>query len=258
MYYYEYAGLIFTNTPSNGRSDAIERTFIAGFVYDSSFLFNVIFQMKFDTLYRYPGHDGKDTSRDQFIYYILSHILLGWSILDHPFRISEKFTHTLGTWLWYHKLKGKKGYYWIALPGLVFHVIVNSLFGLMFTKELTQDEWLASPLKATRFQKTLSKMMFPVYAMHVQAWMLRVLPDSLLKKTCQFLLNIITPRHNYVIKALLGYYVDRSEYKPMSNNRWTTVLNERNDRDLYLIEDERPLDLDYLNKLFSGTEKPCI
>ena len=88
--------------------------------------------------------------------------------------------------------------------------------------------------------------------------MLYATPDSLgkwlLKKICLWGID----KENFLLRIMYGGKVSAEDvynYKSMSSWRWSTYLNELNDRDLYIITDPKELeanvlDVDLLRKMY--------
>jgi len=93
---------------------------------------------------------------------------------------------------------------------------------------------------------------YPVYAMNLFSWQLFVMKDSFMKRLLQYIMKPIIPRYNYVLKLIcnVGEVTkdDVLNYKPMIGGRWTTPLNEINDRDVKIITDPKRLECNTLDK----------
>ena len=108
----------------------------------------------------------------------------------------------------------------------------------------------------------LASMLYPIYALRNLAWQIYLLPDSRQKKTLQKICLSISPRHNYVIKMLLGDKESFTKdnvwnYKAMTGDRWSGILNPWiNNRDMDIITDEKliefnNIEVDYVRKLYN-------
>ena len=247
------------------KHDCIGRTLQAWVAYkDDVFLFGVAQCWGAFThrLYRHPDYAGdyNDCSRDHYIYAVIIFKLTDdLNDFKPKWRISDKFTHRPSSWLWTKAMCGSSSYPYLILifPTIIGEVIWNPLINCIAGfHEPNQEEYLKSKPVPTKFQKFMRKLTFPTYGLYLQAWMLKVLPNSWIKRLYQWLLLKITPEHNYVIKLLLGeevpyYYV--YAYQPMTNNRWTTTLDARDDRGLELVKSDcNNVDRDFLIALYEG------
>jgi len=201
--------------------------------------------------YRYPDHTSelKNISRDHTTYTILALKYSGYTddqllefVTHIPFKISDatedsknaRFTPNM--WLWARAISGskidEKLYYSVEIPIMK---IVRTWTKYIYKKyklgeELRPENFYMiekknKPIKILKANDTL----FPVYALHQSAWQLHMLPDSDKKKKLQSILLDITPKHNYVIKMLLGDKTsftekDVMDYQPMTGGRWTNIL----------------------------------
>jgi len=282
----------------NGKGDAIGRTFVAFYCYSDDrflegiescwekierkgFLKRLLFGKYYYQGYRYPHRfpDEVGLSRDHTIYTILAYKYAGYSreaikeFTTHlRFKISDFALFTPELWLWRKAVYGSKIHTWLYLS---ISLIVTELSNLWnkfvyhitpFEEECNQDEWIKIPndMKPERIWKW-SKRLYPIYALHQHAWQLKVLPDSRLKRRVQKAALKICPKHNYVIKMLLGFkdivtHEQAFGYRSMHGGRWTGILNPWiNDRDLDEITDPERLeanvqDVDYVRTLFNSLQ----
>lgn len=279
-------------TGTNGEGDAIGRSFIAFFTYgDPRFLDGIeacwekverrgikrlLFGKYYYQGYRYPTHDFETgLSRDHLAYTVLAFKYAGYSdefmkdfVRHLRWKISDfqKFTPSL--WLWVRAAANIKPYTTLFLLQAWLISKLNawwnkSLYKFTgFGEESHQDDFIKvlNDFKPSRVQK-MTKLFYPIYALHFGAWKLKVLPESKLKKKVQKAMLPMCPKHNYVIKILLGYkdLVTQEEvdgYKSMTGGRWTGILNTwLNDRGLEINKNKDRLkcnvqDVDYLKKLY--------
>ena len=228
--------------------------------------------------YRHPhrvGVEYNDMSRDHTLYglvfmkYIDSDFLK--VMVDNlRWRISNKFTFTPTSWLFMKALTDNMPvrtlFYLITIPIMIMFVLWNKFIYKMggFSEESHQDNWVLVE-NNNRSEKILKwrKLLYPIYAMRQKAIQLYILPDSYIKKVMQKIMLWGTPKHNYEMKILLGGHVCRKDvynYKPMKGGRFSTVLNEINDREVVIITDPEllaanVLDVDKLRTLYEKNQK---
>lgn len=228
--------------------------------------------------YRYPTHYDRTLSRDHTIYSVIAFKLSGYSnknlkrFVKHlRWRISDRYTFTPDSWLSIRSIAGIK---WAE--ALFYLIVIPMMWGAMkhnkriykkagFSNEVPQDQFkiTLNEDKSEEFKKYTRKL-YPVYALTNLSMQLYVMRDSWGKKWLQKILRKMVLKHNYVQKMLLRdlNFKPTSEnqnliyaYKSMKGGRWTTSLNEVNDRSLYIIKDEKlveynALDVDIVRKLF--------
>lgn len=274
-----------------GKRDAIGRTFRAYFTYgDNRFINGIescwiriertkklkrfLFGKYFYQGHRYPTFDHPvPMSRDHVAFSIIAFKYAGWSdeklmeFVSHlRFKISDFAKFTLNLWVWRKAVAGSKLHEFLyclfQIPTLSISYVWNKLIYKLagFDEESHQDDWEKIPNgDKDKKIKFYVKLLYPIYALHNVAWQIKVLPNSWGKKLLQKICLKITPKHNYVIKMLLGDYKsftsgDIDSYQPMRGARWTTILTpEINDRDVEIIKNPSSynnLDVDYLRKLY--------
>ncbi len=293
-YYYvdQKYKMVLINDKNKGERDSIGRTFLFYFCYgDERFIEGIescwikvernwfwkLFGKKYYYQgFRYPTHDDHDLSRDHTLYSILAFKYSGYSeealkeFTSHlRFRISKRYMFTIDSWFWIKAISGSKFFEWLfynlEIPLMKINRFKNRLIYKIvpFEEECSQDSFvlIRNDTKPKIIVKLASKL-FPIYALHILSWQLYLLPDSKRKRKLQKICLDITPKHNYVIKMLLGDKKtftrdDVWNYKAMKRFRWTTILNPWiNDRDLRMIEDEEliksnNLEVDYVRKLYN-------
>lgn len=276
-----------------GEGDSIGRTFISYFNYgderflegiekcwvkkESNWFWKLLGKKYYYQGYRYPTHYDEDLSRDHLTYTIISFKYSGYYSKDKlkefikhlRFRISKKFTFTIGLWLWSRAMYGSKIcewlFYTIEIPIFKITKLWNKIIykKAPFEEEDSQDNWIKiqNELKPKRIIK-LASLLYPIYALHNKSWQIYLMPDSKRKRKLQKICLDIVPKYNYVIKILLGdkesfTKEDVWNYKSMTSSRWTGILNPWiNDRDMNIIKDEKllefnVLDVDYVRKLYN-------
>jgi len=265
-FYVDEWNMVMVNEGTLSWRDSIGRTFDGYIAWgDPRFIDGVrdcsrIYPYK---LQRHPAHATNDMSRDHVSYaLILFAFIKSWVDFFKvagklKWRISKK--HTMrGLWLW---VKGFKHPVWRFL----FYVakIFEMLGMLIWNRSLriiarvkperTQEEWDPETVhNRTKIQIWAGKKVFPAYALHNFAWQLHVLPDCFGKRILKKIGLLMTGRTNYVTRHLFGGKVDLEQvrkYKSMTGGRWTTTLDELNDRWVKVREDSgvNDLDVDYLN-----------
>jgi len=208
-----------------------------------------------------------DMSRDHISYALIlfAYVKQGFDFFKLSrhlkWRISKK--HTMrGLWLWI------KGFYHPAWRFLFYVAKIFEMLGMLIWNrslriiarvkpERTQEEWDPETVhNRTKIQIWAGKKVFPAYALHNFAWQLHVLPDCFGKWLLKKIGLLMTGRTNYVVRHLFGdnpcndiiTYWDIMKYKSMTGGRWTTTLDELNDRWVEIREDSgvNDLDVDYL------------
>jgi hypothetical protein len=279
---------------NNGKGDSIGRTFLAFFTYGDPrflngiescwerverkgwlrrFLFGKYYYQGYRYPERYPGEIG--ISRDHLTYTLLAFKYAGYSdkflkdFVKHlRFRISDFSIFTIDLWLWARVIANIKPYAIIYYPLQWLVLAMTSIWNKRmyrrsgFGEESSQEDFILieNSLKPKSMVKMASKF-YPIYALHQQAWEIKLLPNSRWKKRLQKIALSLCPKHNYVIQLLLDSPNRPPEesiksYKMMSGFRWSGILNSwLNDRDMRVIDDPKlleynVLDVDYLKKLY--------
>lgn len=184
-------------------------------------------------------------------------------------KISDKFSFTIDLWLWMKGITGNRfamfAYYLIIIPMMFFAILLNKLIYLLagIGKEVPQDEYVqADRSKFSKFKLFLIGLRYPIYTLAQMSFMMYVSPNSfgkwLLKKICLWGID----EQNFLLRLMYGGKVSREDvyaYKAMNGWRWSTYLNELNDRDLYVITDPKRLesnvlDVDLLRKMYEKLE----
>jgi hypothetical protein len=279
----------------NGRGDSIGRSFNAYFIYGEprflegieacwerverkGWLRKLLFGKYYYQGYRYPHRYSGEVglSRDHTINTILAFKYAGYSdeflkdFVKHlRYKISDFASFTPEMWLWARAAAKIRPYTTLYLS---ISYIVTSLTAWRnkrlykwsgFGEESHQDDFVRVPndFKPIRVHK-IAKLFYPIYALLIHAWQLKVLPNSKLKRAVQKQALKICPKHNYVIQMLLDSPKKPLEenvmgYKPMKGGRWSGILNTWiNDRDISVIEKPKlteynSLDVDLVRKLYN-------
>ena len=269
-----------------GKGDSIGRTFEAYYTYkDERFLEGIKscwVKVKkgngyYYQGYRYPTHDDNDISRDHLFNTVLTLIASGYSeeqlkefVTNVPFNISKKYNQTIDLWLW---MRAVSGIWWakllspiIEISLMAFTVLWQKLLYKIggFKEESSQDEFMASKkYEKTKWEKTVSSLLYPSYTMTQYAWRLNFMKDSLYTKIMKKMLLKIANKHNYVVRLLLDDTSKPTQehvysYKSMMGGRWDGILNQQiNDRDFYIITDEKlissnVLDVDLVRTIYEA------
>ena len=205
---------------------------------------------------KYFGEQYRDLSRDHITYALLLFIIADRedyfnAILDNIKWRINKHTSMRGMWLWTKALRSERWtvvYHIFKIIGIPFKRLVNHIvrYEADINPERSQDEW---DLDLTRNRTTKQRLApkwiaMPAYTLHSGSWQLHVLPDSWLRSIHQKLLLPLVGKHNYVIKLLLGQKLTEEEsklaleYRSMTGSRWTTTLDELNDRHVEEVNPE--------------------
>ncbi|HRT03643.1 MAG TPA: hypothetical protein P5513_06870 [Candidatus Diapherotrites archaeon] len=282
----------------NGKGDAIGRTFISYFcygdprfiegvfncwvkVYRKGWLKKLLFGEYYYQGYRYPTYaNGTEKepvglSRDHLTYTVLLFKYAGFSedflkdfVTHLRFRISKRYFMTIDLWLWLRVIANIKPYKIFYYPLEWIILAIASLWNKFlykfsgFGEESSQEDFIKIPNSMKpKSMIRIAKKFYPIYALHINSWQIRLLPESKWKKRLQRIALSICPKYNYVIQLLLDSPNRPSKeaiesYRAMTGGRWTGILNTWiNDRDIHIIEDPKliefnNIDVDYLKKLF--------
>jgi len=218
--------------------------------------------------YRYPTPEyfEKDFSRDhtsntfvlmalagekEWAKEIASHIR--WVITEKHKTSSGKmvgkhcFTPALWGWMkgkFANKWWGLPVFYFISFLELILYWFQNGLVYLMgwFSRELLQEDYNAQTMsrqKQGKWRQFWSKISYPIFALNLFAWQLFILKDNPIKRLLQLMARPLIPRYNHYLKLMFNVGKvtkdDVLNYKSSQGGRWTTPLNELNDRDVRII-----------------------
>jgi hypothetical protein len=275
-------------TGSNGKGDAIGRNKDAWFAYrDPRFIEgvkNCWVKIEEEDGYYWKGHRypteeylEKDFSRDHTSNTFVLMKLTGedeWAkeIASHvKFTIAEKhitskgrqYTHrfTLGLWGYVKSIAGKWWgkplFYGITFIEAILYNLQNGLCYLMgeISREYKPEDYDKNTMtrqKQSKWTQTWASLSYPVYAMNLTAWQLFVMKDGFMKRLIQYMFRPLIPRYNYMLKLLFNVGKVKKEdvinYKSMKGGRWSTPLNEINDRDVHIITDPKRLEYNVQDK----------
>lgn len=223
-------------------------------------------------------------SRDHYIYTLFA--LKLWSnrngklhpklidIVDStPFVFRRMARWTLSLILWSKSLKGNNLALWFYL---IIEILVVNLFYVPARKlayklagwydEVDQDEFYVKPMlqDSPMWKQKLSKMIMPAFGMLFTSHQIYITSDRFpkLKKTLQKSYLKLVGETNYVQQMLLGKKGiprDKVEsFKSMAGGRWSTYLNNRNDRNVYILPDSDKMvnqfDADLVKYLYNETQ----
>lgn len=157
----------------------------------------------------------------------------------------------IGKWWW------SPVFYLISFLELLLYWFQNGLVYLMgwFSRELLPEDYNASTMsnqKQSKWRQFWSKLAYPIYALNLFAWQLHVLKDNPFKRLLQLMASPLIPRYNYQLK--LAFNVgkvtkeDVLNYKTMKGGRWTTPLNELNDRSVRFLTDPKRIEYNRLDE----------
>jgi len=173
-------------------------------------------------------------------------------------------THSFGPglWAWMKAKFAKKWWWWpvfyiSSFIELIMYWIQNGLVYLLgwFSRELLQEDynaWTMSLQKQSKWRQGLAKISYPVFALQLFAWQTFILKDNPFKRLLQLMAWPLIPRYNFLLKLLFNVGKvtkdDVLNYKCMQGGRWTTPLNELNDRDVKIITDPKRLEYNVQDK----------
>jgi len=294
----KYKMMIQHHGTDSGKGDAIGRNMDAYWVYEdyrfiegikdcwvkikkSMKLFGLIpFRNYYYQGYRYPDHVDTDLSRDHALNTIQAYKLAGMpdkelqEFVKHlKWKISDRYSFVPDTWLSIRAIAGMKWarvlFYSIEIPVMLFNMLRNKYVYKKYKieDEVPQHEYVHVPNSEKRpeFSEFVPKL-FPVYALGNLARQLNLMEDSLGKKILYRIIRKMVLKHNYVIRMLINDFEPTEEnrklvydYKSMKGGRWSTSLNEVNDRHLYILDDKlveyNAIDVDLVRKLFEKIKK---
>jgi hypothetical protein len=132
-----------------------------------------------------------------------------------------------------------------------------------YNKEVDQDEWTTLYLQnLPKYKQVIHRIAFPSYALIKVGWKLYLLNG--MPRMNRFVKRLYRPlvgRTNYVQRMLFGEKDiprDKVEsFKAMHGGRWSSYLNQRNDRWLHVLNPQ-PIynveDVDLVRKLYNETQ----
>jgi len=183
---------------SGGLGDVAWRTALAYIAYPTNkqfkkALYNLIKSYDTNGVLRHSNHDGKDTSRDAIcmllVAFTINDPLEALSIAEKlPYRISDRFYHTPGSWDFVKTMAWESNGVLFCLESIVTLIVGGTLNGIgkLFN------------IKSEKFY------LIPMYTLHMTGWMLEVIPSHFLQKIAKKLLGIAVPKSNSLLRVLAG------------------------------------------------------
>ncbi len=228
--------------------------------------------------YRYPTPEyyAKDMSRDHttntlcllkmandpFLDELANNVR--WLIAEsHKTSDGKVMKHrfTPAMWGWMKGLTGKKWglslFYFMSFIEAILYIIINNLCYLLgwISREVHQDDYDQTKMKRqllSKWRHFWAGLTYPVYALQLYAWQLHVLKDNPIKRLLQLMAYPIIGRHHYLHKLMFNVgkvsKADVLGYKSMKGGRWTTPLNEINDRNVFILEREDWLEANVIDQ----------
>ena len=188
-----------------------------------------------------------------------------WTITKKHVNSSGKTigNHRFGPGLWGFvktfagKWWGPLMFYTSSFIEVILYNIINAFCYLMgwFSREQFPEDYnpqTMSRQKQSKWRQLWASLTYPVYAMNLFSWQLFVMKDNPMKRLLQHMMTFLIPRHNHMLK--LTYNVGKVtkeqvlNYKSMKGGRWTTPLNEINDRDVHFVTDPKRLEFNVQDK----------
>jgi len=148
-------------------------------------------------------------------------------------------------------------FYFMSFLELILYHFQNGLVYLLgwFSRELYPEDYNAQTMslqKQSKWRQKIAKISYPIFALQLFGWQLFVMKKSPMKRLLQYMSYLLIPRYNYMLRLLFNVGKVTKEqvlnYKPMKSGRWTTPLNELNDRGVSIITDEVLLKANTLDK----------
>ena len=245
--------------------------------------------------YRYPTPEyyAKDMSRDHtsntfclmklageemWVNEVGSHLRWVISRKHHGSTNFFKRVHcfTPALWGFVKSMTGKKWglplFYSLSFIEVIWYIIQNNLCYLLgwIGPEVHQDDYDKKTMtrqKQSKWKQFWASLTYPVYALNLFAWQLYVNEVTVKSKGAKVMnriLQIMTypliGKYHYLHKLMFNVgKVTKEEvlgYKAMKGGRWSTPLNEINDRDVFIIKNEEwlkanVLDVDLLIKFWN-------
>ena len=278
------------NTVDEGRGDAIGTMALLYFCTGNQDYITPLFScLRVDgNLLRHPDLEKNNISRDHLTYWLLAmykniedsikknvnpyslFLLNLYFNFYRRWKISEKANHTIDLWLYenclLHDFKNKFWnflYYLVEIPYMFSMMIWNKAIRKIY--KLWNFEMLEVTAYEVDFKGEIynprAKLLYPAYARHLNAWKIHFMPNSFGKRILQKIC-LLMDIGNIVIRGLLGdkeMVMKKKEFYKMygycslSGYRWSTELNNTNDRYFLKNEEEIKLDkivLDYVLNLY--------
>jgi len=208
--------------------------------------------------YRYPvERDGEDfhhdTSRDHINYAIAGLMMNGYDCdaariaRELGDRASAKFKFTFSGKVWMKSMYNRR-----AAKIIPFIFAFNACWTIPMNLILRRIGWFTTRpnlnvyayhkgnnmINRNWWRRTISKAIYPTYAMMYQAFQLNAIKQTFLVKLTKRIILLDVEKSNYVLRYFLSDKFERSDlsrmehYTPTAHFRWTTRLDESNDRNL--------------------------
>lgn len=275
----EYGMMLNRSDVDNGLHDSCERTCHAIMAYGD---INQIFSNALISCIKivdgkvqfqrhpkaYPGM--KPMSRDH-VYYIICGLIYAGRIDKAkevaslvPFKIDKGTYQDLKMFFWLKLIQekpiGKLFYPYEAVDLFIrtwLNVAIRKLFGI--TGEWYQGAFYElsvgdfSGCDVHSYKKTPAKLLFPTYALKINAFMLDVLPGNKFKNFVKNIVRPIIPEWNFLLQMLFDQDIpsinEINRYEPMTGDRWAQELNPQiNNLNTKIITDESLLGENELDK----------
>lgn len=256
-----------TDKSDTGIRDSLGRTFLARIAYGPEWTKDYQLCMKGNKLFRHPDYDINDVSRDHLIYFFMmlkmddERETAGSLWKNLHWKISDEYSFTPDVWLFIRALFKRSSrilYYIYTIPTFTLLILWSkSLYKIFrFETGYDQDEWNKRYLEGTlpqpsRIQKKVSKIIFPVYSLHIFSWQLHFLPGSWCRSWLQKLILWFNEPSNYLIRLLCNdkkILSEEIDYQPSGSYRWGTAYDLRNVRDIRIITDPEKLKANVLDR----------
>lgn len=248
FWYVDGKNMLLENTHGKGMGDASGRVAFAYIFFPQerwlkSSILSCIKERDdtFLQFYRYPGLGADTISRDHVTAIILAFYInrdrdeLRWVLDNLPFRLSRRYWQTPDMWVWHRALRYEKWRYPIAvvfylmtLFQLILIVPWNFLMRLVLNARRIEPVDTDKPFKPinSKIGRLLIKTIYPQYALFNLAWMVKVLPESMWKSACNFLIRL--DARNPMLKVVAGGKMPpdmRSQYVPLGGFQWAGTID---------------------------------
>ena len=213
---------------------------------------------------RHPVLTTGELSRDHLSYGLILFIVADrWDLFFNTAdKLKWKFNHKhsqRGMYLWvksFYSAGWRTLFYIAKFPEMgVIRILNWSVRKWANVKpERSQEDWsMDITINRTDRQKKAFYIGMPAYALHNFAWQLHVLPHTFFNRLLKRFVLPLIGKHNYPVRHLLGGKIDQDlakSYQSMTGSRFTTTLDELNDRDVKIRDPETvkeiALDKDYM------------
>lgn len=210
--------------------------------------------------WRHPHHHhDKTMSRDHFLYLVNAMVEVGDNRSLRTvnkymtWRISDRHTHTIDSWLWCKGISGSKWalflWYRVARISQFSSRIWNDYLyrKAPFSVEMPVNLYTSVKIFHTEKQLELREKLYPIYALQNFGWQLQQVPKGRQRRILGRICLRITPFHNYLLQIMFGGTVPEhvvENYQSCTNDRWGVPLNEACDRLIRKLTEEEKGDFD--------------